>query len=280
MKKNLFAMIIFASGLCAFAIGNSPFRRPLLHGEVKNYTEINFEITTKFGDYYRTPKIKFLHEFNDEGLEIRFSEFTAVGQLVNRIEYTYNEDGNLFSQICYDSKKNTLWKIISSFDENGVKAEDCEYDDKDNLTGKTVYKNVDSNPTEETYYNSTGELVWKKIYKYSDANQLEESFSYSADGQLDIRRKHKYDKFGKLLETASFDASDKIISNEVFSYNDDDTINEYAIYGEDGKRQTRIFYKYDENKNCIKSITYKVTQKFGTVVNEMVDQSDFEYEYR
>lgn len=273
-------MILFAIGFCVFAIDNSPFLRPLPYGEVKSYTETNFEITTKFGDYYRTPKTKFFHELNDEGLEIRYTEFSAIGQIVNRVEYTYNDDGNLFSQICYDGKENALWKIITSFDENGIKSEDCEYDGKDNLTGKSVYKNEGSNPVEETYYNSKGELIWKNIYKYSDANQLEETFSYFANGQLDVRCKHKYDKFGKILEITSFDASDKITSNEVFSYNDDDTINEYAVYGADGKRRTRIFYKYDENKNCIKSITYNVTQKFGTVVNEMVDQSDFEYEYR
>lgn len=280
MKKfSIFSIIIFAS-FCAFAIDNSPFLHPQPHGGVKSYTETNFEITTKFGDYYKTPQVRFQHKFNENGLEIESIEYSATNRLISKTIYTYNEDGKIALQICYDDKENAIWQISTTFDSNGDKLEDSEFDGKDNLTGKSVYKNECGNPVEETYYNSKGELIWKNIYKYSDANQLEESFSYFSNGRLDIRCKYKYDKFGKLLEITSFDASDKIVSNEVFIYNDDDTVNEYAIYGADGKRRTQIFYKYDENKNCVKSTTYNVAQKFGTTVNEMVDQSDFEYEYR
>ncbi|MDE6068739.1 MAG: hypothetical protein K2F89_07315 [Treponemataceae bacterium] len=82
------------------------------------------------------------------------------------------------------------------------------------------------------------------------------------------------------MEITSFDVFDDLAEREVFSYNEDFTLNEYTVYGADGKRRTRIFYKYDENKNCVKSTTYNVAQKFGTTVNEMIDQSDFKYEYR
>ncbi|MBD5439795.1 MAG: hypothetical protein HDR33_02005 [Treponema sp.] len=280
MKKILSATILFAICFCVFADDASQFFLPRPFGNVKNYTETNFEITTKFGDYYRTPKTNYFHEFNENGLEIRSSEFNAAGQIVNRIEYAYNDDGNLFSQICYDDNGKIFWKIITSFDENGIKSEDSEYDGKDNLTGKSVYKNEGANPAEEIYYNAKGDLIWKNTFKYSDANLLEECCSYFANGQLDTRKVYKYDSNGNLLEITSFNVSDDLAEREVFSYNEDFTLNEYTVYGADGKRRTRIFYKYDENKNCVKSTTYNVAQKFGTTVNEMIDQSDFKYEYR
>ena len=69
------------------------------------------------------------------------------------------------------------------------------------------------------------------------------------------------------------------MEREQYVYNADGLLLEQALYGSDGKRRSRVFFKYDANKNIIKQTTYNILQKFGSTVNEMAGQSDFEYEY-
>ena len=75
MKKVLLSALIATAGFLAFAFDDSPFMKP--NGEPKSYTQTEFTISTKFGDYYRTPAVKYKHTFNDAGLEIESAEYSA-----------------------------------------------------------------------------------------------------------------------------------------------------------------------------------------------------------
>lgn len=277
MKKFFIASIILAAATSLFAFDDSPFYTP--NGGAKSWTETEFSITTKFGDYYRTPVKKYKHSFNNLGQEIESAEYSALDQLVDRILYTYTDDGQISSQSCFDSEGNLFWKINSVFDKNGVKTEENEYDAKGTLLGKTVYEYESPSSTGEAYYNGKGNLIWKNMFKYNENNQLSENSSYFSNGQLDVKKIYKYNDEGLLDEIVSYNSAGNMIVREVYIYNSDQTIGEYAVYGANGKRRARIFYKYDANKNIIKSTSYNIAQKFGTTVNEMIGQSDFSYEY-
>lgn len=277
MKKVLLTAIILTSGFFAFAFDDSPFMKP--NGSPKSYTQTEFTITTKFGDYFRTPATKYKHTFNDLGLEIESAEYSILGQLVSKIVYEYTADKQLASQACYDGDSKLVWKINGVFDKNGKKTEENEYDSKGVLIGKTIYKYDSPDSIDETYYNSQGDLIWKNTYTYNSEKKLAESCSYFSNGSLDVKKVYVYNPDGTLSEIDSYNYLNEKVGREVNVYNSEGLLGEYAVFGADGKRRSRIFYKYDDNKNMIKMTTYNIAQKFGNTVNEMVSQSDFEYEY-
>ncbi len=277
MKKVVLAAFTVLVGSSLFAFDDSPFITP--NGGAKSFVQTEFTITTKFGDYYRSPSTKYKHIFNELGLETESAEYSPGDQLVDKIVYSYTGDGKIVSQTCFDDKGNVFWKINSVFGKDGRKTEENEYDAKGVLLGKTVFKYEDSNSTDETYYNSRGDLIWKNTYFYDELGKLIENCAYFSNGTLDVKKVYQYGDNGKLLEISSFNNANELISREVYNYNEDSTVSEYAVYGANGKRRTRVFYKYDAFKNVIKTTTYNISQKFGSTINEMVGQSDYAYEY-
>lgn len=277
MKKVLISALVFAAGFLAFAFDDSPFMKP--NGAPKSYTQTEFTISTKFGDYFRTPAVKYKHTFNEAGLEIESAEYSVAGQLASKIVYEYGPDKQIASQSCYDGEGNLFWKVSAVFDKNGKRIEENEYDSKGALLGKTIYKYDGPDSIDETYYNSRGDLIWKNTYKYNSEQKLVENCSYFSNGTLDIKKIFVYSTDGKLAEINSYNQLNEQIAREVNIYNAEGLLTEYAVYGSDGKRRSRIFYKYDDKKNVIKQTTYNIAQKFGNTVNEMVGQSDFEYDY-
>lgn len=277
MKKVLLSAIFIACGIFAFAFDDSPFMTP--NGSPKSYTQTEFTITTKFGDYFRTPATKYKHTFNDDGLEIESAEYSPTGQLIDKIIYEYTSDKQIASQSCYDAGGNILWKVSSVFDKNGKKTEENEYDAKGTMLGKTIYKYENENSVDETYYNSRGDLIWKNTYLYNTEKKLVETCAYFSNGALDVKKVYVYNTDGTLSEINSYNQLNEQVAREANIYNSDGLLVEHAVYGSDGKRRSRIFYKYDSMRNVAKQTTYNIAQKFGSTVNEMVGQSDFEYEY-
>ena len=277
MKKFLLSVLVASCGIFAFAYDDSPFMNP--KGSPKSYTQTEFTITTKFGDYFRTPATKYKHTFNELGLEIESAEYSATGQLADKVVYEYTDDKQLASQSCFDANGNLVWKISGVFDKNGKKIEENEYDGKGSMVGKTIYKYDGDSSIDETYYNSQGNLIWKNTYLYNQEKKLVESRGYFSNGTLDVKKVYVYNTDGTLSEINSYNYLNEQVEREQYVYNADGLLLEQALYGSDGKRRSRVFFKYDANKNIIKQTTYNILQKFGSTVNEMAGQSDFEYEY-
>ena len=277
MKKVFLSGLLIACGIFAFAFDDSPFMRP--NGSPKSYTQTDFTITTKFGDYFRTPAVKFKHIINEDGLEIESAEYSVTGQLVDKIVYEYTADKQIASQSCFDASGNLSWKVSATFDKNGKKIEENEYDAKGLLLGKTIYKYDSPNTVDETYYNSQGNLIWKNTYLYNAEKKLMETSAYFSTGALDVKKVFVYNSDGTISEINSYNSLNEQVERETNTYNSDGLLTERAVFGDDGKRRSRVFYKYDANKNVIKKTTYNISQKFGSTVNEMAGQSDFEYEY-
>ena len=275
--KKVFCALALSSAFLAFALDDSPFMN--LNGSPKSYTQTAFNITTKFGEYFRSPAIRYKHTFNEEGLEIESAENSVSGQLVERVVYEYTADKQIASQTCFDYDGNVLWKISSVFDKNGKKTEENEWDAKGVLLGKSIFKYEGPDSVDETYYNSNGDLIWKNTSKSNSEKKLVESCSYFSNGTLDVKKIYVYTPSGTISEINSYNELNQQIAREAYVYNADGLLVERAVYGADGKRQTRIFYKYDDKKNITKQTTYNIAQKFGSTVNEIVGQSDFEYEY-
>ena len=189
MKKTL--SFILAAGLCVSMFAADILTYVPVKGDVKSYTKTEFSIASKFGNYFRTPSVKFTHIFDSEGKEIESSELTPKDVELNSISSAYDTNGNLVTQVCTTSEGESIWRTEIKY-KNNLKSEVSEFDSKNSLKAKTISAYENGNLIDETSYNGDGALVWKTIYKYTPDNKLESIDQYTADGNLSEKEIYSY----------------------------------------------------------------------------------------
>ena len=97
-------------------------------GSVAEYTKIDYTITEKFGDYYRSPKAKYVHVFDASGKQIESDELTSKDSLVDKILYNYDSEGRVTSTVCTDGDGKIQWKSIFTYDGDGNKIDSGDDD--------------------------------------------------------------------------------------------------------------------------------------------------------
>lgn len=276
MKKLI--SFIFAAGLLFSLNASDIFNFAPLNGKVKSYVQTDFTIASKFGNYFRTPSIKYAHYFNEKGIEIESTELTARDALINKISSVYDDNDNLIEQSCTSADGELIWKTIITYKDN-LKVDSSEYDSKGNLKAKIIYNYADGKLVDESGYESEGSLVWKTIYKYNAAGKLEMDSEYTADGFLDNAKIYAYAEDGKLESISSYDSFSNATNKQVLRYSSDGLLNEITTYDNANQIKTRVLYKYDTSNNVNKVSVYDISNKFGGTVNELVSMSEIVYEY-
>ena len=277
MKKILAACLASFISISLFAFDVEDYLP--LKGTVKSYTRIDYSITTKFGDYFRTPEKKTLHMLNGAGFEAESSEMTPRDVLVNKIQNTYDAAGKLVSQVGYDSDNKLIWKSTAAYAADGKKSDNSEFGKDGTLKGKTIYTYTGANLSDETYYNGDGALAWKNTYVYNDAGQLTTESHYYADGSLDEEYDYTYTETGKIDTITYVDGYGTVKSRDYFRYGSDGVLNEITTCGADNKTTKRKLLKYDTAGNLAKISTYSVSKKFGTTATELTDMTEISYQY-
>lgn len=273
MKKLLFVIAAAALSVEVFAFDSTASLKPV--GAVSEYTKTEYQITEKFGDYYRSPRAKFVHVFNSNGKETESSELTSKDSLVDRITYKY-EGNNLVETICTDADGKVSWKMTATYDASGNKIDESEYNASDNLVNRTIWK-INGNQVDESYYNADGALLSKIITKYDDLNRIVEVAQYHAAGFLEEKSVYSYNDAGKLSEISYYNGAELLAKKVVFRFDASYQITEEQTYNALNKLIVRVIYKYDSTGNIIKTTTYKVAEKFGTTVNELAGISEYSY---
>ena len=273
MKKTLLILATVALSAQVFAFDSEASLKP--EGGVGQYTKIEYQITEKFGDYYRSPRAKFVHVFDATGLETEASELTSKDSLVDKITYKY-EGNNLVERVCTDADGKITWKITTAYDAEGNKTEESEFNAANTLINKTIWK-INGNQIDESYYNADGALLSKIITKTDDQNRIIEVAQYHADGSLDQKAAYTYNDAGKLSEISYSNSADVQTKKVVFRFDASYQITEEQTYNSDNKLIVRVIYKYDASGNIIKTTTYNVAEKFGTTVNELAGIAEYSY---
>ena len=276
MKKFISAALISLLGLMAFAFEPGANFTPM--GGVKSYIKTDYTVTSKFGEYFRTPNAKFQHVFNAYGQEIENSSLTLDGKVLDKITFEYDSKGNVTAQTGVDDAGNVLWKIINTYDKSGKKTEEAEYDSKDNLSSKSIFKYTGKNLTEETLYNGLGKIIWKNIYTYEE-DVCKSVASYYASGDLESKKTFKFNDNNDIQEILFYDDENNYVKKELYRYDANKVLTEVATYNSNNVLYLRKFYKYDAKGNVAKITTYSIAKKFGTTVNELAGMSDFTYQY-
>lgn len=276
MKKIM--AFLLAAGLSVSLFATDIFKYVPIKGNPKNYVKTEYTIASKFGNYFRTPSIKYLHTFNADGQEIESSELTPRDIPLNKITSTYDENNNLIEQTCLSSDGELIWKNIITY-KNGLKVDSSEYNSKGTLKAKSIYTYEGNLLVDETGYDGEGALVWKTVYKYNAAGKIESSSDYNYDGVLDAAKVYAYSEEGLLDTITEFDGFSTATVKRVFRYDDNKLLSEITSYGKENQIIMRVLLKYDSANNVNKVSEYTIANKFGTTVNELTGMSEFVYEY-
>lgn len=277
MKKILAAVLAVLFGASVFAYDIAAVSQ--LNGTVRQMTRTDFMIVSKFGDYFRAPDVKTVYTFNGAGQVIESSQLNSRDVLMDKIVNTYDEDGRLTAETCFDSDNVQLWNTVITY-KNGKKADSSEYIRGDVLKGRTIYTYTDGRITDESYYDGDGAIIWKTVSKYNGAGQLETVSDYFSDGSLDTEQRYEYTPSGKIDSISYSDRNGELVSKELFRYDDKNVLTEVTEYNSENRVVRRTIARYGSDGNLAKITVYTVAQKFGATVNEMTDMAEFAYEYQ
>lgn len=277
MKKFITVTLAAFIAFTAFAADSETFK-PV--GNISSYTQSEFNITTKFGDYYRTASSKFLHILNPKtGLEVEVNEYTSKDALISKVSYDYDTSLNLVSTKLYNENEELVLKTDVTYNDEGKKKDESDYDEDGNLTARTIYKYEDGK-TDKSYYTAQGKLLEKSIIKYN-GNLISEVFTYADDGSLTEREVYSYTDDGKILAIESYNYNNDYDGKQTWRYNDKGQILEQQYYNAANVLTGRDVYTYknDVNGNPSRISRYNVAEKFGSTVNELYFVTDYSYKY-
>lgn len=266
--------------ICASLVGFSAFAYDITEdtkiiGSVKSVTKTVYSISSKFGEYYRTPSVKFLTNFDASGRQLESLELTPRDAVVNKVQNTYDAYGNLLEKSAYDPEGVLLWKSVSTYDGTKNK-ETTEYSKDGSMRNKIIYS-YDDNSVDETFYDSEGTIVRKIVYYYGVNGLLEKEMEYFGDGTLDTVVAYEYGETGKISKIITTTQGSTTLM-DVFYYTKDG-LSEVATYDSSNVLITRKIVKCDASGNIIKVTTYSVGNKFGKTMNEMTEMVEFSYQY-
>ena len=276
MKKAVLALSIAAIAASVYAFDSEA--SITTKGTVGSYTKTEYSVTQKFGDYYRSPKAKFTHNFASNGKETDSTELTSRDSVVDTVSYAYTSDGKLASKICTDADGKVQWKFTYAYDVTGNLIDESAYNASDILTDRTIWK-YNGKQVDESYYNADGALLGKIITKKDDSGRTSEVAKYDESGWLEVKQVYTYNDAGKLSEVAHLDYAGNQIKRVVYRFDSSYSITEKQTYNMENKLYLREIYKYDSTGNVTKATTYSVADKFGTTVNELVAINEYAYKY-
>lgn len=283
MKKLL--VLGFIAGICSSLSAINIFDYVSFEGNPKGYTQTDFLITSKFGNYYRTPKTKINRIFDGNGFDFESLEYEVESAskttLTNKIEYNYDAFGNLLQQNAYNADSELIWRTEVSY-ENGIKTQVSEFDETNKEISRIIFSYDEKTGIlkYESGYNSDGTLMWKIGYKYDDKGRYSSIASYFADGSLDEEKTFEYTEDDTIKTITNYSSISGEKTKDVFRYNDETAkLDEIITYDKNNEIINRLVIKYDSVGNVAKLSNYAVSQKFGTTVNELTSQTEFVFEY-
>ncbi len=203
--------------------------------------------------------------YNIEGNELEHNDTTLrETELPYRILMRYNERGNKTEEAWYSGGR-LMNKFVYSFDADGYRTEDKEYDSTGKEDEKMIYKYDDNGNLKERDF--LGDSYTSKWYEeYDDNRNLLKETWYKKDSLVHTTI-YKYDTKGNMLEDFNFDGNGTRLRSHSYGYDSaGNKIVDSVFYTEGqcvnfphGNLNELITYKYDSYGNEI----YKETWFYG-----------------
>lgn len=268
MKKLIVATIVLL-GIASVVVAETPsidVARIAKTG-AKSVTKIDYAVIQKFGEYYRTERGRVKYLLNGRG-QITGWEETDEHGAVTQAQNTFDANGREATSVCTMGGK-ILWRRENIYEGDTLR-EINEYLENGSLTAKTIFK-YDPGRTEESDYSGDGKLSQKIITVTDGSHTI--STIYNGDGLLEATD----ESISNGGNTNSIKhTEDGVVTNTAFHYNSQGALEEVAITG---PSNIRVTYKYDGAGFLSSVMTFTVGEKFGSVVSELTQMSEYKYEW-
>lgn len=206
-------------------------------GEIKrryNYEEVTFnrngnKIEEKPHHKNNKPTEKELHKHTGKRSE---KTSTSKTKLTHKYENKYDDNGNVIEEIIYNTDGNLIAKGLLKY-------------------------NYRQDVIEAVKYDSGGKPQKKLQFKYDNDGNLIEGIEYDPYGKCIMKLRFKYDENGKIINFSQYDSFEILSFKNIFKYDKKGNLFELKsdLYGE-GKINSKIQYKYDNEGNWIKLIKF------------------------
>ena len=155
--------------------------------------------------------------------------------LSERVEYSFDINNNMLTDIDYSPDRTILEKNSYQYDNDGRLISGNCYNDKEELTEYFLINKT----------NDKKSITFIK-FKSNDSLDYRLDYSYASD----------YDK-SDFTEANKYDPNNKIVMRVIKKYNSDGLQAEKAIYGGDLSLTYTFYYEYDKNGNLTTIIKMK-----------------------
>ena len=125
MKKIL---LFIAAAMVAASVSAYDTHSITPKGNISNYTKTNYTIVSKFGSTYRSVAVKYVHLYNNIGLETECTGYNAKDVMVDKVTYDYDAKYHLTSSTFYNAQNAIIWKTTNEYDTTGRITVENEYD--------------------------------------------------------------------------------------------------------------------------------------------------------
>lgn len=179
-------------------------------------------------------------EYDNEEIPIEYVlsayiEYSPAGNMRVKMEYEYDNEGNIISSIMYNGNGEKIWTY--------------KYVEEDDLSGNKIKKIY-------CYYPDGKELSGWEEHMYDNEEREIKTRSYGSDGDLDYYYDYEYDEYGQLIHSVRHGAAEID-----FDYEYDDNgycIRKYMNSAHGG--MTHCYeYEYNEYGEVIKETIYRAS---------------------
>ncbi len=150
--------------------------------------------------------------YNKQGFITTEKTLNAKEVVVNEIDYMYNQYLNMVK--CTNKNEYGVYNTLYTYDEVGNLVSELGYDSNDELVAKTTYKfnekgnvieNIDENYFEQTLftYNSNGYIAQKILTQEEPYILYEEKYSYNSFGNI-LEKKKVNGVNGQLISVTNY----------------------------------------------------------------------------
>ena len=227
----------------------------------------------------------FTFEYNDKNELI--CECEAFGIYKEKYRYFYDNNGNKILQSWLDNRDNLTGFTIYTYDSNNNLVSECDFDENNNLLSHYDYiyeYDGNNNLCEKKAYKDG--IIREHIVYYTDGKQTrkEKSF-YNNRGELFL--KYKYNSMGDIVVESHriyhYDSTQPANEiNTVYEYDSQNNLVKTAQYTRKNEEETPRLdwvceYEYDSHNNIVKTTTYDYS---NNAESPEVSYVEYEITYR
>lgn len=247
-------------------------------GIVKSTT---WKYTVNDGKISEKGNKSLVQEFDKSGKMIAIEAYKN-DSLSERVEYSFDLNNNMLTDIDYSPNRTILEKNIYKYDNEGRLISGNCYDEKEQITEYfLINKEIDKKSITFLKYKSNDTLVYKLEYLYAsdfDKSDYVQANKYDLNNKILMRVIKKYNSDGLQTEKAIYGGDLSLSYIFYYEYYNDGNISSITKKKSDGTIDWKDFYSYDKNGNCMEIKSYDSNDKLKTYIKYTYEYKEQDYE--